>query len=52
MELRRYFRAAGDREPAVSKQAYLRQRQKLNPAVFRLMSLRVASRGVFNQTFE
>jgi hypothetical protein len=26
MELRRYFRAAGDREPAVSKQAYLRQR--------------------------
>jgi hypothetical protein len=38
MELRRYFRDAKEGEPAVSKQAYLRQRQNLNPEVFRLIN--------------
>jgi hypothetical protein len=38
MELRRYFQETGDGEPAVSKQDYLRQRQKLNPKVFKLLN--------------
>jgi hypothetical protein len=38
MELRRYFQETGDGKRAVSKQDYLRQRQKLNPVVFRLLN--------------
>jgi hypothetical protein len=34
MELRRYAQQRGTDEPAISKQAYLRQRQQLNPEVF------------------
>jgi hypothetical protein len=38
MELRQYFQAVGKMEQTVSKQDYLRQRQKLNPEVFRLLN--------------
>jgi hypothetical protein len=38
MELRQYFQAAGNMEQTVSKQDYLKQRQKLNPEVFRLLN--------------
>jgi hypothetical protein len=38
MELRQYFQAAGKMRQMVSKQDYLRQRQKLNPEVFRLLN--------------
>ena len=39
MELRHYFKDAGKMEQAVSKQDYLRQRQKLNPLVFKQLNL-------------
>ena len=38
MELRHYFQAAEKVEQTVSKQDYLRQRQKLNPQVFRILN--------------
>ena len=38
MELRHYFQAAKNMEQTVSKQDYLRQRQKLNPEVFNLLN--------------
>ena len=38
MELRQYFQAAKNMEQTVSKQDYLRQRQKLNPAVFSILN--------------
>jgi hypothetical protein len=38
MELRRYFQETREGEPAVSKQDYLRQRQKLNPEVFKVLN--------------
>jgi hypothetical protein len=38
MELRQYFQAAGKMRETVSKQDYLRQRQKLNPEVFKLLN--------------
>jgi hypothetical protein len=38
MELRQYFQAARGGEEAVSKQDYLRQRQHLNPTVFRALN--------------
>jgi hypothetical protein len=38
MEVRQYFQAAEKAEQAVSKQDYLRQRQNLNPEVFRLLN--------------
>ena len=38
MEVRHYFQAADKMEQTVSKQDYLRQRQKLNPKVFKILS--------------
>jgi hypothetical protein len=38
MELRDYFEAVNKVEQAVSKQDYLKQRQKLNPEVFKLLN--------------
>ena len=38
MELRQYFQAVDKVEQTVSKQDYLRQRQKLNPEVFTILS--------------
>jgi hypothetical protein len=38
MEVRQYFQAAEKVEKTVSKQDYLRQRQNLNPQVFRLLN--------------
>jgi hypothetical protein len=38
MEVRQYFQAAEKVEQTVSKQDYLRQRQNLNPEVFRMLS--------------
>jgi hypothetical protein len=38
MEVRRYFNAIGKEERTVSKQAYLQQRQKLNPEVFKTLN--------------
>jgi hypothetical protein len=38
MELRQYFQAAEKVERTVSKQDYLKQRQKLNPKVFKLLN--------------
>jgi hypothetical protein len=38
MEIRHYFQAVGKMEQTVSKQDYLRQRQKLNPEVFSLLN--------------
>ena len=38
MELRQYFQAVGKMGQAVSKQDYLRQRQKLNPEVFSILN--------------
>jgi hypothetical protein len=38
MEVRHYFQAAGKAGQAVSKQDYLKQRQKLNPEAFRLLN--------------
>jgi hypothetical protein len=38
MEVRQYFQAAEKADRTVSKQDYLRQRQNLNPEVFRLLS--------------
>jgi hypothetical protein len=38
MEIRQYFQAAEKMERAVSKQDYLKQRQKLNPEVFKLLN--------------
>ena len=38
MELRQYFQAAKNMEQTVSKQDYLRQRQKLNPLVFSILN--------------
>jgi hypothetical protein len=38
MEVRQYFQAAEKVDQTVSKQDYLRQRQNLNPEVFRLLS--------------
>jgi hypothetical protein len=38
MEVRQYFQAAEKVDQSVSKQDYLRQRQNLNPQVFRLLS--------------
>jgi hypothetical protein len=38
MEIRHYFQAMDKVEQTVSKQDYLRQRQKLNPEVFRLLN--------------
>jgi len=38
MELRQYFQAANKIERTVSKQDYLRQRQKLNPEVFKVLN--------------
>ena len=37
MEVRQYFQAAGKMEQRVSKQDYLKQRRRLNPAVFKLL---------------
>jgi hypothetical protein len=37
MELRQYFQGAGKEEQTVSKQDYLRQRQKLKPEVFKVL---------------
>ena len=38
MELRQYFQAVQKMEQTVSKQDYLKQRQKLNPEVFKLLN--------------
>ena len=38
MEVRKYFQEAGIVEQTVSKQDYLRQRQKLNPEVFKVLN--------------
>ena len=38
MEVRQYFQSADKVEQTVSKQDYLKQRQKLNPEVFRLLN--------------
>jgi hypothetical protein len=38
MEVRQYFQGIGKEEQMVSKQAYLQQRQKLNPEVFRILA--------------
>ena len=38
MEMRQYFQAAEKMEQTVSKQDYLKQRQKLNPDVFRIVN--------------
>jgi hypothetical protein len=38
MEVRHYFQAMEKVEQTVSKQDYLRQRQKLNPSVFTLLN--------------
>jgi hypothetical protein len=38
MEVRHYFQAAGKVDQTVSKQDYLRQRQNLNPEVFRVLN--------------
>lgn len=38
MEVRHYFQAVENIEKTVSKQDYLRQRQKLNPEVFKLLN--------------
>jgi len=38
MEIRDYFDSVGKAEQTVSKQDYLRQRQKLNPEVFKLLN--------------
>jgi hypothetical protein len=38
MEIRHYFQSLGKMERTVSKQDYLRQRQKLNPEVFSLLN--------------
>jgi hypothetical protein len=38
MEVRQYFQGIGKEEQMVSKQAYLQQRQKLNPDVFRMLT--------------
>lgn len=38
IEIREYFQSLGKEEQAVSKQDYLRQRQKLNPEVFKLLN--------------
>ena len=38
MEIRDYFDSVGKSEQAVSKQGYLRQRQKLNPEVFKALN--------------
>jgi hypothetical protein len=38
MEIRQYFQAAGKMEQTVSKQDYLRQRQKLNPEAFKALN--------------
>jgi len=38
MEVRHYFQAVDKAEQTVSKQDYLRQRQKLNPQVFKILS--------------
>ena len=38
MELRHYFQAAEKAEQTVSKQDYLKQRQKLNPEVFKILN--------------
>ena len=38
MEVRHYFQAVGKVEQTVSKQDYLKQRQKLNPRVFKTLS--------------
>ncbi|GBU29177.1 hypothetical protein R84B8_02741 [Treponema sp. R8-4-B8] len=40
METRHYFQEAEKTEQTVSKQDYLRQRQKLNPAVFKILNLK------------
>jgi hypothetical protein len=38
MEIRKFFLEAGKMEQSVSKQDYLKQRQKLNPEVFKLLN--------------
>jgi len=38
MEIRHYFQAVGRMEQTVSKQDYLKQRQNLNPEVFKLLN--------------
>jgi DNA-binding transcriptional regulator YbjK len=38
MEIRQYFQTAGKAEQTVSKQDYLKQRQKLNPEVFKILN--------------
>jgi histidinol dehydrogenase len=38
MEVRHYFQAVEKAEQTVSKQDYLRQRQKLNPEVFKILN--------------
>ena len=38
IEIRQYFQAVGKVEETVSKQDYLKQRQKLNPQVFKLLN--------------
>jgi hypothetical protein len=38
MEVRQYFQEAGQEEQTVSKQDYLRQRQKLNPQEFKYLN--------------
>jgi hypothetical protein len=38
MEVRHYFQAVEKAEQTVSKQDYLRRRQKLNPAVFKIFN--------------
>ena len=38
MEIRQYFQAAGNVERTVSKQDYLKQRQNLNPQVFKTLN--------------
>jgi hypothetical protein len=38
MEIRHYFQAMEKAEQTVSKQDYLKRRQKLNPAVFKILN--------------
>ncbi len=44
MELRQYFQAVQKMEETVSKQDYLKQRQKLNPEVFKVLNLHYLQR--------
>jgi hypothetical protein len=49
MEVRHYFQAMGKVEQTVSKQDYLRRRQKVNPEVFKLLNRNYLKRFYYGQ---